>query len=186
MLIERITDKQKAYAWELVNKTNFGKRGVFDGDKEKQYTGMLGQTVMADGICHKRPTGEGGFDNGVDFVIATLNVDLKTMGRTVEVAKHFVNNLVASQVKYATHVYVFASINKESSVFTINGFLKKEDMQQFFLPKGTTRSRDDGSTFSLAADMYEIPNHKLERAYSWTQLVDRIALIGKSGATLIR
>lgn len=152
---------QKVYAWDQVCRNNFGHRGKFDGDKERQYTGILGQTVMADllqlcGLDGPRPVASG-FDEGIDFVIEGLNVDLKTMGRNFPVRRSFVNNLVASQLKYQTDVYVFSSINKKTSVMTFIGVFPKRMINQFEIPEGMDRTRADGTTFKTAAGLIEIP-----------------------------
>ncbi len=49
------TQEQKKYATDLVNNYNFGNRGLGDGSKEMQYTGMLGQTILADLLKLPRP-----------------------------------------------------------------------------------------------------------------------------------
>ena len=131
---------------------------------------MLGQTVMADGIGEPRPEAVG-FDNGIDFIIFGHTVDLKTMGRTTNVGRGYVNNLVASQLGYATEVYVFSSINKKTSVMTFCGVLHKAGFGNFFIPKGTARTRYDGTKFITKVDMYEIPNSELSNKFTdWTTL----------------
>ena len=166
-----ITKEQKEYTWKLVKSCNFGNRGKFDGDLERQYTGILGQTVMADGLKEKRPDGTEGFDNGIDFVIMGKNVDLKTMGRTTEVRPSYVNNLVASQCKYATQFYVFSSINKKTNKITFIGVLPKKNLEKYFLKEGTERTRHDRTKFKIKTDMYEIPNKDLIQVRCWFDVV---------------
>lgn len=172
-----ITDEQRRAAADLVSRCNFGNRGTFDGNRERQYTGILGQIVMADGVGLPRPTGTGGFDDGIDFTVADRKVDLKTMGRTVPVHRSFVNNLVASQTKYQTEVYVFASINKTTRIMTVCGVYPKSELGKWYHAKGDTRTRADGSTFALEADMYEIPNLALRDVRDWTGVVWAIAAL---------
>ena len=57
----------KQYAWLFLRQNNMGQRGTFDGTKEQQYTGLLGE------ICFKRlttglwPMLESGYDGGFDL-----------------------------------------------------------------------------------------------------------------------
>jgi len=170
----KITTEQKEYAWKLVNECNFGNRGVFDGNKERQYTGILGEVVMADGIGFGRPLGGLGSDNGIDFIIHDMAIDLKTMGRTVDPTNNYINNLVASQVESETEMYVFASINKGTLEMTFCGFIKKENLDKYFLPKGTKRIRFDKTSFIFKVDTYEIPNKELINADSFSELTNKI------------
>ena len=65
----KVSEEQKNYAQDMVNKYNFGMRGYGDGNKKEQLTGIIGQTVLADLLGLPRPDGGSGFDNGFDFVI---------------------------------------------------------------------------------------------------------------------
>lgn len=170
MFDTKISNEQRKYAWDLVSRVDFGQRDEFNGDKIKQYTGILGETVMADMIGHDRPNGEGGYDNGIDFIIFGVRVDLKTMGREYFVKDHYVNNLVASQLESDTDVYVFASINKNKGIMTVCGSKFKKDFDKYFIPKGTIRKRDDGTEFEVARDMYEITNGELLKSENWIKL----------------
>ena len=160
----RITNEQRQYAWDLTGKTNFGKRGVADGDRTKQYVGMLGQTVMADLIGAPRPTGAGGFDHGVDFILNERFIDLKTMARQYPVDERWTNNLYASQVDnyddFHTELYVFSSINTVTKVMTFVGAFKrsciKSDPHVKFKPAGTMVGHK--MKWALTVDKYEIDN----------------------------
>lgn len=171
----KITDEQRQYAWALVKRVNFGHRGKFDGNMEQQYTGMLGQTVMADWLELDRPDGSGGFDNGIDFEILGIKVDLKTMGRTTPVRNYYVNNLILSQCDYETQVYVFSSINKETKLMTILGAISKHQLCNYEpIKEGTERTRSDGSKFAAGTAIYEIKNKDLGEVKNWTELTWRI------------
>lgn len=162
MLVLPIHREQALYAKNLVDKTNFGKRGRFDGSKRNQWIGVLGEVVLGDYLGFTRPTNTG-FDDGVDFNIDGKLCDLKTMERKVPSKPHYVNNLVASQTKYKTTHYIFASLNSKKWELEILGTIKKENLEKYFIPKGTVRTRDDGTTFTVKEDMYEIPNKDLKR-----------------------
>ena len=178
----KLTLEQRQYAWGLVQKHNFGNRGVFDGNAERQYTGILGQTVMADGLGMERPTELGGFDNGIDFTILGRNVDLKTMGRHSKPkwSSGWVNNLLESQTHYETDFYVFSSIHKDDRVMTVVGMISKPKVLRMTpLPVGTERRRHDGTTFNLTVPEYEIPNPDLDPLNGWHEItwsIDRSRL----------
>lgn len=171
MFDTRITPEQREYAYRLCKKTNFGHRGKFDGNFERQYTGILGEVVMADCMGFDRPDGKGGFDNGIDFVILDKNIDLKTMGRTTEVRLYYVNNLIASQTAYQTDYYLFSSINKLTKVMTVIGYIKKENLDKYLKEEGVERTRSDQTTFNTKTAMYEIPNKDLIQVRSWNDVV---------------
>ena len=159
----QIEDEQRLFAWNLINKVNFGQRGREDGTPAQQYAGVLGEVVFADFMGLERPQGKG-YDYGTDFVIGGANIDLKTMGRDFSVKYHWVNNLKKCQFDFnkETDVYLFSSINKITKVFEILGWMKKYEItprnpEIKFLDKGTPRERDDGTKFDTTGDLIEIP-----------------------------
>lgn len=162
-----LSDEQCAYAWQLVNKCNFGKRGKFDGNKERQYTGILGQVAVADLLEYPRPTAGDTWDHGIDFIVGDKKIDLKTMMRNGPTRLSMVSNLSGLQVEQGeTGVYLFSSINRTNRVLTIIGWLKKIELdRKMFLPQGTPRRRQDGTTFELWCDTYEVPNRAM---HEWT------------------
>ena len=162
------TQEQKDYALQQVENYNFGRRGVFDGNKEQQFVGVLGQTIVADLLCVPRPDGASGNDKGVDFVINNKNIDIKTMTRTVSVKEHYVHNFVAYQKEYPTDIYIFASYNTKSNIFSICGSVSKEQLQERadFFEKGQMRYRDNGTAFATRAPLYEIKQSKLNNINS--------------------
>ncbi len=92
-----ISQELKEYCGELITNHNFGNRGFADGNREEQYTGLIGQSMICRLLGSPLPTGEGGFDEGVDIEINGLRVDVKTMGRTTPVREYYVNNFIALQ-----------------------------------------------------------------------------------------
>lgn len=171
-----VSDEQINYADETVNNYNFGQRGRGDGTREQQRTGIIGQTVFADLISAARPNGAEGFDGGKDFIINGKRVDIKTMGRTVPVLDHYVHNFVGYQKPYDVDYYIFASFNKKRNILTICGYI---DKKQFFeradyLPAGSVRHRDDGSSFTTFAPLYEIKQSDLIQANSLEDILKGI------------
>jgi hypothetical protein len=158
-----ISDEQRVFSWDLVCRKNFGQRGNFDGDKRKQYTGILAQTVVADLLGVARPEISADWDHGIDYVVGGKKIDIKAMGRTRDPAPYMVNNLVASQVSAGeTDVYLFASVNVDVPNVTVIGWMKKIDIpRSAHISEGVERTRSDGTRFATRADMFEIPNASL-------------------------
>jgi hypothetical protein len=148
----------KRYALLFLEQNNMGQRGHFDGSSEQQFTGLLGE------ICFKRlvtgnwPSIESGFDGGFDLEIEGRQVDVKTMGRTVKVESGFVHNYVLAQSHLAADMLVFQSYIKKTNILEVCGWIDKEDALAFgtIHPKGSVRTRRDGSTFTTASDLLEV------------------------------
>ena len=178
-----VENEQRKYAWALVHKHNFGKRGKFDGDMNEQYTGMLGETVMADELNalfnfsfagkdeYPRPDGSKGFDNGIDFEMWGHKCDLKTMGRKWLPKIHYENNLIVSQTDSATEFYIFASYSKVRRILTICGWNTKEEcIKSPQYGEGVQRDRDDGTSFVTGTGMFEVRNDTLRPCNSLYEL----------------
>ena len=171
MITLPLSQEQKEYTAKELKKNGTAHRGTFDGSYEHQFTGLLAEVAFADAVGLERPTTKKGFDNGVDFVLYGLNFDLKTVGRNYDPKMEWANNLVASQMKYATDAYLFASINKKKSTITFTGMISKADALMYPLNQaGDTLYRDDGKTIVLKADHREIPNRHLHSLNSWSDL----------------
>lgn len=153
----------KLITWKEVNKYNFGKRGFADGNKEEQYTGILGQNVVCDYYNQPLTSGKDGFDGGVDLHIKGKRVDVKTMGRKGPVKTGYTNNFLAVQDGYNTDIYLFCSINKTDSILTICGWVTKEQFKnrRVFYNKGSIRVRRDSTAIKVKSDLYEIDNDML-------------------------
>lgn len=159
----KVTPEQIGYAKKMVARYNFGNRGYGDGNAREQFVGVLGQTVLADILGQERPTGQDGFDQGVDFVINGLKVDIKTMSRTVPVKPHYVHNFIGYQKTYSVDYYIFASFNTVTNVLSLCGCISKEGFfaKAAFYEKGEKRFRDDGTFFINKAPLYEISQSDL-------------------------
>lgn len=171
-----VSDEQYKYAFDMVNKYNFGQRGYGDGNKKEQLTGIIGQTVLSDLIKLPRPDGSTGFDGGQDFIINNRSVDIKTMSRTVPMRDYFVHNFVGYQKNYKVDYYIFASFNTRNRVLTICGYVNKHDFfdRATFFPKGSLRYRADGTSFETFAPLYEIEQSKLDEVTDISDLISKI------------
>lgn len=155
---------------------NFGQRGVADGSPEQQLTGIIGQSQVAELFGEPWVSGKGGFDDGKDLLYLGLVIDVKTMGRTTAVRSYYVNNFIGLQKHYQTDVYIFCSYNKTNCILTICGWVTKDQLNDraSFYPKGSTRSRSDGSEFKTFTDLYEIKNSDLNEVTSVQDLKNSI------------
>ena len=165
---------------DCCNKGNMGNRGGgTDGTKEQQLVGIIGQNMVNMMIGKPMLQPGGGFDGGVDCNLFGLDFDIKTMGRTVAPRLEFVNNFIRSQAKYKVDGYLFQSLNKETNVLTVCGWLPKalfEERATLYM-KGDQRIRANGTSFELKADTYEIPNQLLfYRSNNWQELMAEICL----------
>ena len=142
---------------------NFGQRGYADGTPEQQLVGIIGQTVVLDLFDLPWVDGGEGFDGGVDLVYNDITIDIKTMGRTTDVRPYYVNNFIGLQKNYNVDAYIFASFNKRTNELTIVGWLPKKLLEKraAFFPRGSYRTRSDGSKFRTFTDLYEIKNSDL-------------------------
>lgn len=170
------TKQQLEDSKNLVSKFNFGNRGYGDGNKKMQEVGILGQICLADLLSLPRPSGDNGFDGGFDFIINNKKVDVKTMGRTVDVKNHYVHNFVGYQLKYDCQYYIFLSYNYKNNKLTICGLVPKKKFEEksILYKLGDTRVRDDGTTFLTRAPMYEIFQSDLCQIYSVSDIFSLI------------
>lgn len=160
----------------LVTTHNFGNRFTANGNQEQQLTGIIGQSVIMDAFSLGFVDGKGGFDNGVDLMINIKKVDVKTMGRTTDVKPNYTNNFLKLQDYFETDVYIFCSYHKLKKEVTICGWIEKPDFvaKRKLFPKGTIRTRTDGTTFSTFADLYEIDNSLLNDVSSFEDLKSQL------------
>jgi len=176
MIIITPTSEQIEYSQNINDNFNLGNRGYGDGNKNEQFVGILGQVVLSDFLRSERITGNEGFDEGIDFVINGKKIDVKTMGRTVDVKNHFVHNFIGYQMKYDTEYYIFQSYNKIKNQLSICGFVSKDELvhKSEFYEKGTIRTRDDGTTFVNKAPLFEIMQSSLTPIYSIQDIYQNI------------
>lgn len=158
-----IPKELKNDVWAFVNENEIGERFEFNGTKEQQFIGLVGEIIvkMLFGIKHEWTKG---FDGGFDFQYKGLKIDVKTMGRNVDIKDHFVNNFIQHQIKYDCHIYIFCSLNKRKNELTICGFISKKELLKVatLIKKGSIRHRKDGSTFKSRTSMFEIKNTDLK------------------------
>lgn len=159
---------------QFVQECNLGQRGDgSDGTADQQEIGVIAQNMAL--LAIGQPLLQPSFthDGGVDFIAFDQRIDIKAMGRTVDVSLNYVNNLVASQLRGGANAYLFTSYNTNNQRLTVCGWIPKATFKNraSFYQKGQTRTRRDGSSFVLKADMYELANNQIcHSAQNWLEL----------------
>ena len=93
-----IKDNIVSHCRSLLKTTNFGKRGIADGNASEQLRGIVGQSVVLDYLGLPLIEADG-FDGGIDFTYHGITYDVKTMGRNCDPKPYYVNNLIGLQDK---------------------------------------------------------------------------------------
>ena len=169
-----IHDDDRRYAVEILKTTNFGHRSKgFNGNYEKQYTGLIGELTLHRVLGLTRPKYTSGRLD-TDILINNKKVDIKSMARNVYMQDHYVHNFVAYQKDMPSDILLFISINKKSGMVQICGWLEKEKFLEnaSFFDQGDKRERDDGTSFVLRAPLYEIEQNKLNKLNNVNDLND--------------
>jgi len=157
-----IPQSLKEFCWDILKNHSLGKRHSFNGSKEDQYIGLLGEYMTA--LILELPVEFiEGFDGGYDLLYKGYKIDVKTMGRTVDPKPHYVNNFLGYQEDLDCDILMFTSINKKTSTYTLCGWIFKSEFLEKakYFPIGAKRKRDDGSELTVQAPLYEITNNQL-------------------------
>ena len=96
-LIKPINNFIKIKCWDYLKTHNLGNRGVYDGNKEKQFVGLLAEMEtynLLKGYYPDLDQKENGFDGGIDIVLYDKTIDVKAMGRKYATRANYVNNIV--------------------------------------------------------------------------------------------
>ena len=175
-----ISEVYKKEVWEFTKHNNIGNRGHFNGSREQQFVGLIGEYKVREMMCvHGNEVlqrdGDGdwhlvpqiksnGFDGGFDIeLIGGERFDVKTMTRNVKVQDHHEHNVVASQIKYDVDYYIFCSLNKRENTLSIDGYVSKFEFLKWskFYDAGQKIVRDNGSTFIIGTDTFSIETRYL-------------------------
>jgi hypothetical protein len=158
---------------KLIQEVNFGNRGVADGNKFEQLTGIIGQCLTQRLLGVPLINFESKFDGGVDIIYENIKIDIKTMGRSCEPKPNYVNNLIGLQKNFDVDVYIFCSLNKINNNLTFCGWISKSSFfsNASLYKKDSLRYRADGTFFKTKADLFEIENFKLNQIVSADDLI---------------
>ena len=152
------------YAYWLVNKTNYGHRGVFDGNKEKQFYGLLAQVAIEDLLELERSKPSKKSDGGIDLILNNNNIDVKNIIRNSSpLNADYTNNIIEQQVTNGnTDWYLLTSFNKKDNCLYIMGYYKKEWLQfADFFAAGQTVKNDWGKEITFKLDCFNVNNYLL-------------------------
>ena len=156
-------DRQRAV--EILKSKNFGNRSSgFNGNYEKQYTGLIGELTVHRLLGLDPPNyNEGRIDT--DVLINNKKVDIKSMLRKYDMRDSWVHNFVGYQKEIGSDVLLFVNINRNTKTVQICGWLDKKNFLETadFYNKGDTRTRDDKTSFKTKAPLYEIKQEKLNK-----------------------
>ena len=152
----------KQMVWDFLNENNIGNRKEANGNKEEQFVGLIGE-IMIKEVFNVQHEWSVGFDGGFDFEYKGLKIDVKTMGRNVDIKDFYVNNFIGFQKNFDCDIYIFCSLNKKTNELTICGYETKIELlkKATLYKKGDVRTRSNGTTFEMKADTYEIKNSDL-------------------------
>lgn len=157
----------KNMVWSYTKTNNIANRGSYDGNRVKQFVGLLGENVVKS-LYNQEASFSSGFDHGIDLTIRQHTIDVKTQARTSYSKPDYVVNLLASQLQgsmYLNNYYIFTSINTKTNKIEILGGISKVDFKKkaTLYKKGETRTRANGSTFTNTVDNYELPIKDLKK-----------------------
>ena len=168
MLNLKLTDDIRKYANNQIKIKNFGRRAAgFNGNREQQYTGIVGECMIYKALVKDLPTYDSGFSLE-DLKLNNKKIDIKTMTRTVDMRDFYVHNFVGYQKDMANDIILAISINKKTGNVQICGWLPKEEFlnKASFFEKGSVRERSNGTRFTTGAPLYELENNKLNQINS--------------------
>jgi hypothetical protein len=162
----QVTDTIREFCIKYLQTNSLGNRGVEDGTFEQQLTGLIGEVILYQYLKGKLPdfdTKLNSFDGGFDIEHNNNKIDVKTMGRNSFVKDDYVNNFYDMQKKYDCDILVFCSFHKSQNILEICGWIEKKDLNTkgIFYKAGTTRIRENGTTFKFRQDNFEVMNKDL-------------------------
>jgi len=177
MFSVKIDKSIKDYCTAFIdNSGGVAHRGKCDGTRDEQILGMTAESVVKILFGQDPVKHTDGFDGGVDIEWYGCSIDVKSMGRKVDAQPWHENNIVASQQKYNTDLYIFTSTNKLKDVLTVCGWIEKDEYfkKAKFLLEGSPVPRSDGSFFYTKGDMYELKSRELHDVQSVQDMINQI------------
>tara|TARA_Y100000593_G_C4153372_1_gene258221 strand:- start:42 stop:599 length:558 start_codon:yes stop_codon:yes gene_type:complete len=165
-LIKPINNFIKTKCWDYLKTHNLGNRGVYDGNKEKQFVGLLAEMEtynLLKGYYPDLDEKEDGFDGGIDIVLYDRTIDVKAMGRKYATRANYVNNFTKLQIHYNCDILLFTSVNKVKNLIEFCGYIWKSEIDTLgtLHKKGSIRKRGRNDNFKLDVDNYEVKNSDL-------------------------
>ena len=165
-IIKLISKENKINCWNYLKTHSLANRGSYDGDKEKQLTGLIAETETHKLLLDEYPNldeKKDGFDGGVDINYLGYTIDVKSMGRSFYTKPEYVNNFPKLQAHYDCDMIIYTSVNKKTNFIEFCGWIWKSEIESKanFFKKGEVRKRGLNDTMVTATDNYEIKNSDL-------------------------
>jgi hypothetical protein len=159
-----------AHGQYLVKNTNYGNRGVDDGDKHDQLIGIVAQCAIMDLMGYELPEVTHEADGGIDIVYDGIKIDIKTIACKSYPTLNYSAIIFANQKHYQTDVYIFSMVHREDKMLTITGWMDKAD----FFKKATMRKKGDviNAKLTLRSDDYELKIAELNQVNNYIELVN--------------
>jgi hypothetical protein len=165
------------YAYWLIHQTNYAHRGKFDGNKEKQFYGLLAQVVVEDllGLERSKPSNKA--DGGIDLILNGNFIDVKNVIRNSNpLNAEYTNNIIEKQVTQgSTDWYLLTSFNKKDNCLYILGYYKKEWLQfADYFAAGDKVKNNWGKEIIFQMDCFNIDNYLLLNVNNVEDLKDKL------------
>ena len=116
-----------AHGQYLVKNTNYGNRGVDDGDKHDQQNGIVAQCAIMDLMGYELPEVSHEADGGIDIVYDGIKIDVKTIACKNYPTPRYSASVMAKQKHYQTDIYIFSMVHREDKMVTVTGWMDKAD-----------------------------------------------------------
>ena len=165
-IIKPVNFKVVKICQEYLKHNNIANRGTYDGNKEKQLVGLVGEMethYLLKGFYPNLNQKESGFDGGYDIAHANMKIDVKTMARKVYTKDYYANNFTKLQECFNPDILLFTSINKKTNKIEFCGWIWKKELNTRgrLFKKGDIRKRGLKDTLTISVDNYEIKNSDL-------------------------
>jgi|TARA_B110000285_G_scaffold36910_1_gene39985 hypothetical protein len=169
-----VTDEIEEYAKKITASKNFGVRAAgFNGNREKQTTGIMGELAVYKLLDKPFPDYEE-FSFG-DIDINGKQIDIKTRRSSNSYMRPgWPHNLVKHQLTHLVEVVLFLNYNAGQRTMEIDGWLTKEDiiknLDLWSKAKGQSSVRDDGTRLKMLTNNIEVPTEAVNKLNSVEEL----------------
>lgn len=169
-----VTDEIEEYAKKITASKNFGVRAAgFNGNREKQTTGIMGELAVYKILDKPFPDYEE-FSFG-DIDINGKQIDIKTRRSSNSYMRpDWKHNLVKHQLTHLVEVVLFINYNAGQRTMEIDGWLTKEDIVKnldlWSKAKGQSSVRDDGTRLKMLTNNIEVPTEAVNKLNSVEEL----------------
>jgi hypothetical protein len=127
MIIElKPTQEQKNYAYNIINNHNLAQRGIFDGDKNKQFIGILAKVMICDFLKIERIKKKL-YPSLIDFNFNNSSYNVKVFSSKFDYKPEYYHTIITSELKFNVDYFIFCSYNYLKDKLFLCGYISKED-----------------------------------------------------------